>query len=147
VAKAIYSRFLEQLDVEELDGQTFLDNSICYFGSELSIDHYVQTMPAIIAGSAGGALTTGYYVDYTQMDNDYVNPGVMPWGLLIPGIPHNRLMVTILQAMGLEPADYERDGLAGYGHNEQFNGPYNWPADAYVMADIGKPLPGIWNGV
>lgn len=146
VANAVYRRFLEQLDVEELDGQTFLDNSICYFGSELSIDHYVQTMPTILAGSAGGALTTGHYVDYTQIDSDYVNAGVMPWGVLIPGIPHNRLMVTILQAMGLQPGDYERDGLAGYGHNEQFAGPYNWPSDAYVMGDIGKPLPGIYNG-
>lgn len=146
VASAIYRRFLEGLDVEEIDGKTFLDNSIAYFGSELSIDHYVQTMPTMIAGSAGGALTTGYYVDYSQMDNDYANAGVMPWGVLIPGLPHNRLLVTILQAMGLEPADYERDGISGYGHNEIFFEPYNWPADAYVAGDIGKPLPGIWNG-
>jgi len=66
--------------------------------------------------------------------------------VLIPGIPHNRLLVTILQAMGLSPADYERDGRPGYGHTDQFFGPYNWPADAYVEADYGKPLPGIWVG-
>jgi hypothetical protein len=40
-----------------------------------------------------------------------------PWGCLIPGLPHNRLLVTIMQALGLVPADYERDGLPGYGHN------------------------------
>ena len=76
------------------------------------------------------------------MTNDYANDGVMPWGTLIPGIPHNRLLVTILQAMGLSPEDYE-DGTPGYGHSQEFLGPYNWPIDAYVAADIGKPLPGL----
>jgi hypothetical protein len=142
VTNAIFARFLEQLDVEELDGTTFLDNSLVYLGSELSVDHYVNGMPTLLAGSAGGAITTGNYVDYTQMTNDYANDGVMPWGTLIPGIPHNRLLVTILQAMGLSPEDYE-DGTPGYGHSQEFLGPYNWPIDAYVAADIGKPLPGL----
>ncbi|MBX7079495.1 MAG: DUF1552 domain-containing protein [Nannocystaceae bacterium] len=145
VVTAVFQRFLEQLDVEEADGQTFLDNSLVYWGGELGMDHYVQGMPTILAGGAGGALTTGYYVDYSQMTSDYANP-ILPWGVLIPGIPHNRLLVTILQAMGLSPADYERDGRPGYGHNEIFNGPYAWPEDAYVAGDIGKPLPGIFNG-
>lgn len=142
VVEAVFARFLAQLDVEEADGQTFLDNSVVYFGSELSMDHYVIGMPTILAGGAGGSLKTGYYVDYSQMSHDYANP-ILPWGVLIPGVPHNRLLVTLLQAMGLQPADYERDGRPGYGHTDIFYGPYNWPADAYVAADLGKPLPGI----
>ena len=145
VVTAVFQRFLEQLDVEEIDGTTYLDNSLVYFGSELSMDHYVQAMPTILAGGAGGTLATGHYVDFSQLDGDYANP-ILPWGVLIPGVPHNRLLVTILQAMGLSPADYERDGRAGYGHHEEFLGPYNWPADAYVMDEIGKPLPGIFVG-
>ena len=145
VVAAVFQRFLEQLDVEESDGATYLDNSLVYWGGELSMDHYVIGMPTILAGSAGGALSTGHYVDYSQMGNDYANP-ILPWGVLIPGVPHNRLLVTILQAMGLAPGDYERDGRPGYGHTEMFYGPYNWPEDAYVTADIGKPLPGIWMG-
>jgi hypothetical protein len=61
-------------------------------------------------------------------------------------VPHNRLLVTILQSMGLAPSDYERDGMPGYGHREMFDGPYNLPASAYAMDQIGVPLPGIWNG-
>jgi hypothetical protein len=146
VVTKIFKRFVEQLDVEEVFGETYLDNSLVYWGGELSMDHYVMAMPTILAGGAGGALETGYYVDYTQLDHDYANAGLMPWGVLIPGIPHNRLLVTILQAMGLSPGDYERDGRPGYGHNEFFPGVYNLEASAYDMSTIGEPLPGIWKG-
>ena len=142
VATRVFGRYLAQLDVEEADGRTFLDNSLVYLGAELSMNHYVIGLPALLAGSAGGALRTGHYVDYTQLDHDYANP-IMPWGVLIPGIPHNRLLVTILQAMGLSPEDYERGGLPGYGHLERFGGPYRWPDDAYDMTQIGAPLPGV----
>lgn len=145
VTTAIFQRFLEQLDVDESEGSTYLDNSLVYMGSELAMDHYTVSMPAVLAGSAGGAIQTGMYVDYSQLGNDYANP-ILPWGVLMPGIPHNRLMVTVLQAMGLSPDDYEQGGAPGYGHSEMFLVAYNWPEDAYVMADIGKPLPGIWNG-
>jgi hypothetical protein len=144
VVTDVFGRFLEQLDVEEGEGKTFLDNSLVLLGGELSMDHYVVSQPTLLAGSAGGKLQTGYYVDYSQMENDYANAGLLPWGVLIPGIPYNRLYVTILQAMGLAPADYERDGLLGYGHSVMFDGPYNWPADAYAMNQLGLPLPGIY---
>jgi hypothetical protein len=143
---AIFQRFLEQLDVEEAEGDTYLDNSLVYWGSELSMDHYTLAMPTILAGGAGGSITTGQYVDYTQMSSSYVNAGLQPWGVLIPGVAHNRLLVTILQAMGLAPEDYEIGGNPGYGHVALFDGAYNIPADAYPMADAGKPLPGIFAG-
>lgn len=142
VTTAVFKRFLEQLDVEEAEGKTFLDNSLVYMSSELSMDHYVVSMPTLLAGGAGGTLQTGYYVDYSQMTNEYANP-ILPWGVLIPGIPHSRLLVTILQSMGLEPADYERDGRAGWGHHEMFDVAYNWPEDAYDWDAIGEPLPGL----
>jgi hypothetical protein len=146
VTTKVFGRFLAQLDVPEADGATFLDNSLVLMGGELAMDHYTVSMPTLMAGSAGGALTTGYYVDYSQMENDYANAGLLPWGVLIPGIPYNRLYVTILQAMGLAPADYERGGRPGYGHLESFAGPYNWPTDAYDMGQVGAPLPGIFRG-
>jgi hypothetical protein len=146
VATDVFGRFLSQLDVEEADGATFLDNSLVLMGGELAMDHYVVSQPTLLAGAAAGAIQTGYYVDYSQMDNDYANDGLLPWGVLIPGLPYNRLYVTILQAMGLAPADYERGGQAGYGHTDMFDGPYNWPTDAYDMTQIGSPLPGIYRG-
>jgi hypothetical protein len=144
VVTKVFKRFIEQLDVEEAFGQTYLDNSLVYWGGELAMNHYVMGMPTILAGGAGGTLETGHYVDYTDLDGSYANAGTMPWGVLIPGLPHNRLLVTILQAMGLSPADYERDGRPGYGHNEMFDAAYNLPP--YDLADVGEPLPGIFVG-
>lgn len=146
VVSAVFGRFLEQLDVEETDGQTYLDNSVVYYGAELAMDHYNIAQPTLLAGGGGGALQTGYYVDYSQVTHDYANDGLGDWGVLIPGIPHNRLLVTILQAMGLQPADYEADGRPGYGHTDMFLSPYNWPTDAYEMSALGSPLPGIFVG-
>jgi hypothetical protein len=146
VVTDVFGRFLQQLDVPEANGKTYLDNSLVLMGGELAMDHYVISQPTLLAGGAGGALKTGYYVDYTQLANKYANAGLLPWGVLIPGIPYNRLYATILQAMGLAPADYERPGKPGYGHTDMFDGPYNWPTDAYDMSQIGAPLPGIWMG-
>jgi hypothetical protein len=144
VVTNVFQRFLEQLDVEEtVEGGTFLDNSLVYFSTEMAMNHYSLGIPTILAGGAGH-LTTGHYVDYTQMTSDYANEGLRPWGVLIPGIPHNRLMVTILQAMGLSPADYELSGVPGYGHAALFNGAYGVGPEYYAMDDIGKPLPGIF---
>jgi hypothetical protein len=144
IADAVFARLLEQLDVEEADGRTYLDNSLVCWGAELMHDHYCVSLPTLLAGSAGGALTTGHYVDYIDWTVDYANP-IDWWGVLIPGLPHNRLMVTLLQAMGLSPADYERDGRRGYGLTEMFANPYNWPED-YDMSRIGEPLPGLFAG-
>jgi hypothetical protein len=146
VVTDVFGRFLQQLDVPEADGKTFLDNSIVLMGGELAMDHYVISQPTLLGGGGGGALKTGYYVDYSQMDNKYANNGLLPWGVLIPGLPYNRLYVTLLQAMGLRPADYELAGKPGYGHTDMFDGPYNWPANAYDMTQIGAPLPGIYTG-
>jgi hypothetical protein len=146
VVTNVFTRYLQQLDVEEADGKTFLDNSLVLMGGELAMDHYVISQPTLMAGGAGGAIKTGYYVDYSQMTNKYANSGLLPWGVLIPGIPFNRLYATILQAMGLAPADYETPGKKGYGHIDMFDGPYNWPADAYDMNQVGTPLPGIYTG-
>ncbi|MEM6996639.1 MAG: DUF1552 domain-containing protein [Myxococcota bacterium] len=146
VSESVFKRYLERLDVEEAGGRTYLDNSIVYWGGELSMDHYVLGMPAVLAGGAGGCLETGYYVDYTKLSGEYANAGLLPWGVLIPGLPHNRLLVTMLQSMGLTAGEYERDGLPGYGHNERFSGPYNLGDEAYDFSSLGQPLPGIFVG-
>jgi hypothetical protein len=142
ICSAIYANFLQLLDVDEGGGRTFLDNSLVCWGNELGFNHYNTDQMCLLAGSAGGRLKTGYYIDYIDWDQSYANP-IVDWGVLIPGQPHNRLLVTILQAMGLQPADYERNGITGYGHNDYIDSPYNWPKN-YDLTQIGLPLPGIW---
>jgi hypothetical protein len=62
---------------------------------------------------------------------------------VIEGIPHNRFLVTVLQAMGLEPGDYESEGQAGYGAtNTDGKDPNLWPVN-YDFGQVGEILPGI----
>jgi len=45
--------------------------------------------------------------------------------------------------MGLTPADYERDGQAGYGSTSTSGRPANlWPVN-YDLGKVGQILPGI----
>jgi len=51
--------------------------------------------------------------------------------------------VTALQAMGLAPADYERDGKPGYGSTSVGSRTNDtWPVD-YDLSTVGQVLPGI----
>jgi hypothetical protein len=106
---------LKQLDVVEdpLTGATFLDNSLVLYANPLGdhhVDHSNWDLPVLLAGSAGGRLRTGRYIDYALSSADPA-----PSKRIYKGIPYNALLVTILQALGLEPADYEQDGRPGYG--------------------------------
>jgi len=82
------------------DGSTVLDNSIVYAANELSApDHgsgHLESLPILTAGRAGGRFTTGRYIDFG-------------------GRPMNNLLVSIFDAMGLSPEDYEREGRTGFG--------------------------------
>jgi hypothetical protein len=141
IANELFVPLLERLDVEEADGRTFLDNSLVCWGAELGPQHWNVTVPTLLAGSAGGALRTGRYIDYSQWEQSYAVR--QEYGVLVPGIPHNRLLVTILQAMGLSPEDYERDGLPGYGLREGTMGLRSFPTERWDLSRVGDPLPGL----
>jgi hypothetical protein len=143
IANEVILRYLQRLDVLEGDGRTYLDNSLFFWGNEFSFEHYSHNMPTFLAGGAGGAIRTGYYVDYTDWDNDYANAA--GGGVIIPGVAHNRFLVTVMQAMGLEPTDYERDGRPGYGERE-VTGWGSYPPAPSDTSNMGVPLPGLFVG-
>ncbi len=137
----LFAKLLEKLDVPESGGSTILDNSLVYWGNELGFNHIAYSVPCLLAGSAGGFIKTGRYLDYIDWDGrSYFS---QEDGNVIKGIPHNRFLVTVLQAMGLSPEDYERDGKPGYG-STSVNGrdPDLWPTD-WDLARVGEILPGI----
>jgi hypothetical protein len=124
------ARLIERMDsVIEQDGQSLLASSLLYAGNELSDPQHggthLQSMPIITAGTAGGQLVTGQYIDFG--------------GRLM-----NSMLVTIFAAMGLAPEDYERNGVAGFGDyegrdSEQY-GAYTTPAERRA------PLPYLYVG-
>ncbi len=83
--------------IQEGDGSV-LDNTLIVWGNEVSKGnlHTHQDIPFLMIGSAGGYFQTGRYLEYA-------------------GEPHNKLLVSILHAMGIE-AD-------NFGHPDYTNGP------------------------
>ena len=141
IAGELFAKLLTKLNVGESGGSTYLNNSLVYWGNELGFNHIAYSVPCLLAGSAGGFIKPGRYLDYINWDGkSYFS---QEDGNVIKGIPHNRFLVTALQAMGLSPADYERGGQPGYGSTST-NGrdPSAWPTD-YDLSQIGQILPGI----
>lgn len=106
------NNLLQRLDaVEEGDG-TMLDNCLVLSGTECSEPHAHSdnNMPIVLAGSAGGAIQTGRHLRFVEdavyTQNRYAYAGV----------PHNNLLVSICNAMGL-------DDVTTFGNPEHCTGP------------------------
>jgi hypothetical protein len=140
IASELFAKLLERLDVPEAGGRTYLDNSLVYWGNELGFNHISLSVPCLLAGSAGGFIKPGRYLDYIDWNGRSFF--AQENGNVIKGIPHNQLLVTALQAMGLGPADYERNGQPGYGSVSMTRPATTWPVD-YDMSRVGQLLPGI----
>ena len=87
------ARLLERLDAYvEADGRTVLDNSAILYTNEMSDGklHSFMDLPYIIAGSAGGRFRQNLYFP------------LGPTGQRDDSAPHNRLLNTILNVMGVQ---------------------------------------------
>jgi hypothetical protein len=141
IASEVFAKLIKKLDVPEMGGTTYLDNSLVYWGNELGFNHIAYSVPCLLAGSGGGFIKPGRYLDYIDWDGRAYF--AQENGNVIKGIPHNQFLVTALQAMGLAPADYETGGKAGYG-STSVNGRSTdtWAVD-YDLSTVGQILPGI----
>ncbi len=119
-----YQRFFEgvfldmakRLDVEEAPGVTYLDNSLLAWTQESGMEtHGSVSVPVVTFGSAAGALKTGLLCDYrrTTSTSSQYDPGA--GGKQTLGLLYNQWLATVLQAMGVPPAEFERWGHKGYG--------------------------------
>jgi hypothetical protein len=141
IASEVFAKLLAKLDVPEMGGTTYLDNSLVYWGNELGFNHIAYSVPCLLAGGAGGFIKPGRYLDYIDWNGRaYFS---QEDGNVIQGIPHNQFLVTALQAMGLAPADYERNGQKGYGSTSvSGRSSDTWAVD-YDLSKVGDVLPGI----
>jgi hypothetical protein len=142
IANEVFGRVLAGLSHEEENGETYLDRSVVFWGNELGMNHSNWSVPALVAGRAGGKLRTGQYLDYI----DWQQPVKMTLenAPVIEGVPHNRFLITLLQAFGLAPADYERAGQPGYGSYKTTGKSPTVHAIDYDPSHYGKPLPGLF---
>jgi Protein of unknown function (DUF1552) len=111
----IVKAFATKMDaIQESNGKSMLDNSVLFWGMEQSAGnaHCAVSMPAVTFGSMGGAIRTGYYVDYRQRDLKYYAGR----SDIFPGFgseTYNQLMNTFFRGFGLSPTDYEQYGDGG----------------------------------
>jgi hypothetical protein len=110
-----FAAVLEELDaiVDPLDpmGGSILDNTIVFWHNEFGHNgHDMQESrhPAIIAGGGGKTLKTGRYLRLRNIEGD-------------DRVAHNRLLVSIAQAMGLSDVEYFGD--RDFEGNSFYSGP------------------------
>jgi hypothetical protein len=117
--------FMSELDKDIEDtqnGNTYLDNSLVFWGNEDGCNgfdaHVPKAMPVLLGGSLGGVIKTGRYLDYRALGEKILyNAGGSPADLPTDfrGLLYNSFLISILQAYGLTPAEYEQNGQPGFG--------------------------------
>ena len=94
------AHLIETFDaIPEGDG-SLLDNTVILWITELADSwHGMDRYPMVVAGGANSGLQLGRYVHHAR-----VTPLETPQFVASPymGIPHNRMLVTVAQAMGLD---------------------------------------------
>ena len=141
IAETVVARLLERmLEVDERDGESLLHHSMVMWSNELSFNHLNYSMPTAMWGQAGGYLRTGRYIDY--IDHDRPTRFRQHDGSVVEGVQFNRLLVTIMQAMGLTPDEYEREPGRGYGEYRPVGKGGGFARD-YDESNVGDILPGI----
>lgn len=122
------------------NGRSYLYNSLVYFTAESGIAHGYGSHPVMLFGNAGGSVSSGNYIDYANRargafagaDGFTDTVGAPDFSSNWWGVHYNRLLVTILQAMGLSPADYENHSL-----NQQLYGRTDLGAGNQNLQNIG----------
>lgn len=99
----------KQLDETLEESGTALDNSVIVLANNMNegAGHDVTKIPVVIVGSGGGYLKTGRAV---RLGN-WVGKSGTYWRMGDSGVPHNKLLATILNALdvpttGIGPAAY-----------------------------------------
>ncbi len=139
------------LDVEEDpgSGRTFLDNSLVAVVSDMGSvnNHRGCRMPVLLFGGRD-VINRGLLVDYRT--NALMDASNVERNDRI-GISYNTFLITLCQAFGLAPEDYEagQDGIGMYTLDNDFNYYIKTFAggaagyDAYAYGNRKDPLPGI----
>ncbi|MRG93096.1 DUF1552 domain-containing protein [Polyangium spumosum] len=140
----VYLDLVSKLDaLEDPSGGSVLDHSLVQWTQESGcVTHDPLEMAVVTAGSADGWFTTGNYCDYRNLQKSAAKADGNNLVDSHCGLIYNQWLGNVLQAMGLDPAEYETDGYGGYGlvqlSTEGWYGGYNkyGAAELGVMSEI-----------
>ncbi len=140
----------------DTNGQSILDNSLVHMTLECSTVHSDYSKPCLLIGGAGGNLTTGHMIDYSrrslgphpeQGDSFSTDPNSDRFGHNYYGAHYNRVLTTILQAMGLSRSEYEDPEINRFfqGRTDSLLGAHNnGIANIGGYGHIGTERSGVW---
>lgn len=147
--------------IEPGNNKSLLYNSLVHFSVQSAQLHSGNSVPAMTIGNAGGEINSGYMLDYQdrskgpqnsnnqRFDN---NPNHEKFHNNYPGVLYNRLLVTILQSMGLKPSDYEDNSLnkillnrSDSRYGSQNNGLTKIGGYGYVAGEFQGTESGDWH--
>ena len=141
----VFLDLVNKLDFEEESGVSALDRSLVLWTQESgNHTHDSYSIPLVTAGGAGGAMSTGQYIDYRNMEITKTY-GENPNQPAHPGLIHNQFLGNVLRAMGVPREEFDVEGHGGYGilyvHpvNNWFGNPAWWPGT--VQSLVSEPLP------
>ncbi len=113
----VFVDLIRKLDIDQGDGTTLLDDALVAWSQESgNLTHDSISVPIITAGSAGGSMRTGQFLDYRNMNAGH-GPRENSNEEQFAGLCYNQWMGTALQAMGLPPESYESGEYGGYGEH------------------------------
>jgi hypothetical protein len=105
-------------DIQTGGGQRLLDNGLVIWQPESwYATHDGHNLPTMMAGSANGFFRTGHFIDYRNLANRGLQSPAWNWQtqsfnqshpyyLHYPGLPMNRWLHTVLEAMGVSRSEY-----------------------------------------
>ncbi len=143
--------------VDPSNGKSYLYNSLIYHTTESGQVHGSGSQPAVLFGNAGGNITSGKYIDYSDRSKgafegaDLYNktPGSPQFSNNWRGVQYNRLLVTIMQAMGVSPSEYEDNAINQHVLNRTDYGSLNSnissPIGGYGHVWLENPVVGRWD--
>jgi hypothetical protein len=116
-------------------GGSLLDHSLVAWGQESgNVTHFAFSMPVVTAGAAGGAIKTGSYCDYRNLERRL--SGDSSTGTesdrLWPGLTYNQWLTTTLLAMGVPQSEWAETNHPGYGAKVTYPSQY-----AYFFTNRG----------
>jgi hypothetical protein len=114
-----FAYLLGQLDSVVEGSGTLLDHSVVVWVTELATPtHQHYDAAAVVAGGCNGFFDTGRYVRYPRMLSNPLS------GFPVTGPAHNRLLVTLMQAMGQADTTFGMASAVGAdGTTVPMNGP------------------------
>lgn len=128
----------------EADGSSMLDNTVVLWTAELANGnfHTNSDLPVATFGAAGGALHTGYLMDFRLKPLQYI-ANRTDFGTPL-GQAYNRLLVTLMRSMGMAESEYRNEGDGGGFGELAKSVPYIDTQYSQFASQRNTPLPKVF---